>query len=1093
PGEPGAGAAPARLTAQATTTEGDVRHVTLITGDRLMVPNDGQVIIEPDPARASIRFANFTSRGQHYVVPSDALPALTAGELDYQLFSVTELLGSGFPAGTLPLVVTYAAGGEQATRSSLAAGGATVTRQLPSVDSLAASAAEKTVATLWTQLTTAVTQGRRLKSTIDKVWLDQVRRTSLDESVAQVGAPAAHAAGYDGSGVTVAVLDSGIDGNHPDLVGKVVAEQNFTSEPDAADRYGHGTHVASTVAGTGTASQGRNRGVAPGARLLNGKVCTGDGSCTMSAIIDGMEWAAAQDADVVNMSLGGPDGPGIDPLEQAVDELTASTGTLFVVAAGNIPATETLASPGTADAALTVGAVDGADNLASFSHRGPRPDDAGLKPDMTAPGVNITAARAGSQGYVDASGTSMATPHVAGAAAILHQRRPTWSPAQLKAALVGSTRPNAALGAYEQGTGRLDVARAYQQTVMAEPASLSLGRQAYPHADDPILNRTVTYSNQGTGAVTLSLALRTRAPSGAAAPAGMFALNATSVTVPAGGSASVTLTTNTRVAAPDGLYTGAISATAAGISVQTAFGVDRAIEAYDLTLDVISRQGFSTPAHSTLVQSADGNNFWLVGGPGPITIPRLPRGSYLVTSQVFDGGPQGQETTVLAAPRVELTQNRSIVMDARLARPVAIAVPDPQAALFSTEVGIQLTGSGEGAWSNGYVSNGATFTGQIGNQNVWGTVSKIGATLAQRGPGNNFYNSPRVYHLGWFTEQRLPTGWSRTVAPADLATVQATYAGHIPGGYAAKAAFSHPGGTLFGSYVAGAIGIGLDFDVPFQRTELYNTDGDVRWHAVMAERDGQIGIPNNHLVSSVTRYTGGSTVQETWNRPVYGPAFTSSIYKQHWVVRRGNTITADVPLTGDGDGHAGLPHPDRATGTLVLRRNGTVIGETAFPSRSGVPQFTVPAGNAQYRLDATIDRTEPLLLSTRVSAAWTFNSDTVDANSYLRLPLWAVSFTPPTDLRGTAPAGRSFTIPLRAHVQPDAASAGLRTLTVDYSLNDGGSWQPAALTTAPDGTGTATVTHPGGHGFVSLRARVVDWAGNAVDQTVLRAYRIAPA
>jgi subtilisin family serine protease len=1086
----------AALTAPAAGKDNDVRHVTLITGDRIIVPDKGEITVEPDPNRQDIQFTTYTSRGQDYVIPSDAVPALATGELDQQLFSVTQLLESSFPTGKLPLLVTYTSGGEAGTRDVLSSGGAVVTRELSSVDGLAVSANEALLGDFWTGLTTEVTGGRRLKSSMDKIWLDRVLRTSLDQSVPQVGTPTAWAAGYDGGGVTVAVLDSGIDTDHPDLAGKVVGEQNFTTESDADDLGGHGTHVASTIAGSGAASQGRNRGVAPGASLLNGKVCTGDGSCSFTAILAGMEWAAAKGADVVNMSLGGTDTDEIDPMEQAVNELTATTDTLFVIAAGNTTQTPALASPGTADAALTVGAVDAADNLADFSHRGPRASDAGLKPDLTAPGVNITAARAGTQGYLDASGTSMATPHVAGAAAIVQQRRPAWSAAQLKAALVGSTVRNNSLSSYEQGSGRLDVARAVQQAVLAEPASLSLGRQEFPHADDPILTRAVTYRNHGSNGVTLNLALSTRGPSGAAAPAGMFVLSATTVTVPAGGTASVTLTTDTRVTTPDGYYSGAITATASDISVRTAFGVDRATEAYDLTVDHIDRQGAQTPFYFCIVQSADGSKSWAWGfdgrPPGPVTLPRLPKGHYLLLSTVNDYGPQGSETSVLTVPRLEMTQDRSLVMDARQAKPVSITVPDPQAVPYTTNVGIQMTGSGERAWitSNAY---GPMYTAQIGTQYAWGTISRVGATLARPGPGNTFYNSPQVYNLAWYTDQRLPTGFTRDVTPSDLATVQATYAGHIPGSFATRMSVAHPGGNLFGTSVRGLI-FGLEFDLPFQRTELYNTDGDVRWHGVTAEQTRDETSPriNNVLVSSVTRYTGGATVQENWNRPVYGPAFTSSLYRENWVVRRGNSITVDAPLTGDGDGHAGLPHPNLVSGTLVLKRNGAVVGKAPFPANDP-PTFGVPAGNAQYRLEADVQRAAPNTLSTRINAAWTFQSDTVDANSYLRLPLWAVTFSPATDRHGAAPSGRTFQIPLRAQVQPDAASSSLRSLTVDYSLDDGGTWQNAAVTTAANGTGAATVTHPSGTGFVSLRARAEDWAGNVVEQTVIRSYRIAPA
>ncbi|GAB3877487.1 hypothetical protein GCM10029964_026670 [Kibdelosporangium lantanae] len=106
-----------------------------------------------------------------------------------------------------------------------------------------------------------------------------------------------------------------------------------------------------------------------------------------------MQWAVDQGAKIVNLSLGAPDEPGIDPLEEAVNELS-KTGTLFVIAAGNSGGDETVGSPGSADAALTVGAVDRQDNLAPFSSRGPRTGDGAIKPDITAPGVGIVAAKA---------------------------------------------------------------------------------------------------------------------------------------------------------------------------------------------------------------------------------------------------------------------------------------------------------------------------------------------------------------------------------------------------------------------------------------------------------------------------------------------------------------------------------------------------------------------------------------------------------------------------------------------------------------------------------------------------------------------------
>src|SRR5699024_9743619 len=257
-----------------------------------------------------------------------------------------------------------------------------------------------------------------LKNNIDKVRLDRKVHIDLEESVQAIGAPKAWEAGYDGTGVTVAVLDTGIDDNHPELDGKVVKEKNFSSDNTTKDLQGHGTHVASTVSGSGEASDGKEKGVAPGAELLNGKVMNKGGNGLESDIIKGMEWAAKEGADVISMSLGAQPTDGTDPLSEAVNQITREEGVLFTISAGNSgPREGSVESRGTADAALTVGNVNNSNELSITSSRGPRVEDYAIKPELTAPGTNITAARAEgtSMGspvndfYTEASGTSMAT------------------------------------------------------------------------------------------------------------------------------------------------------------------------------------------------------------------------------------------------------------------------------------------------------------------------------------------------------------------------------------------------------------------------------------------------------------------------------------------------------------------------------------------------------------------------------------------------------------------------------------------------------------------------------------------------------------
>ncbi|MFC7584495.1 S8 family serine peptidase [Nonomuraea antimicrobica] len=430
----GAGALTGAAPAAGAAVEADAPAsgtVTLLTGDRVTLTGGGYHV-EPG-TRREVSFNVSRRDGDLHVVPSDALPLLAQGLLDERLFNVTQLLKWSYGDARQPAIplIVQSASGEAATLS-----GAQQVRPLAGLGLATMTVPKADAAATWKNV---VGGAKTLASGKSKIWLDGKRSFTLDQSVRQIGAPQAWEQGLTGAGVTVAVLDSGYDADHPDLQGVVTQAQNFSDEPDTTDNRGHGTHVAATIAG----ADERYRGVAPGAKLAVGKL--GTQGFTESALLAGMQWAAAEvKAKIINMSLGGPDTPGVDPVEQAVNTLSEQTGALFVVAAGN-NGKAGITSPGTADAALTVGAVDKTDKMADFSSRGPRAYDYAIKPDVTAPGVDITAAAAKGTAdgpHVAYSGTSMAAPHVAGAAAILAQQHPDWTGRQLKAALTGSAAPS---------------------------------------------------------------------------------------------------------------------------------------------------------------------------------------------------------------------------------------------------------------------------------------------------------------------------------------------------------------------------------------------------------------------------------------------------------------------------------------------------------------------------------------------------------------------------------------------------------------------------------------------------------------------------
>jgi serine protease AprX len=278
--------------------------------------------------------------------------------------------------------------------------------------------------------------------------------------VPAVAVPAVWAAGFRGTGIKIAVVDTGIDRTHPDFAGRIVDGASFVGG-DYQDDNGHGTHVASICAGSGAAQGGTYTGVAPEGRLYVAKVLDRGGSGSMSGVMAGVEWAVDRGVQVINMSLGGSgSSDGQDALSLTCNAAVAR-GIVVCVAAGNEgPSARTVGSPGAAADVITIGATDRRDGIASFSSRGPTRDGR-TKPDLCFPGVDIVAARAtgttmGSplgERYTAASGTSMATPHAAGVAALLLQAQMGASPAQVKAALMQTALD---LGADEnaQGTGR---------------------------------------------------------------------------------------------------------------------------------------------------------------------------------------------------------------------------------------------------------------------------------------------------------------------------------------------------------------------------------------------------------------------------------------------------------------------------------------------------------------------------------------------------------------------------------------------------------------------------------------------------------------
>lgn len=561
------------LTGSEATASGAV--VTLVTGDRVLVTRDGATALPGEDGTTP--FTQTRQSGKDlYVYPEGAVAAIAAGRVDEELFNVTGLVRQGYDdahSTTLPLIATYDT--SLARSAPVTPRGAERGLVLDPIDGVALKADKKKAAEFWADVTNPRT---RAAGDLKKLWLDEKVQATLDRSTRQVRAPEAWAAGYDGKGTKVAVLDTGVDADHPDLKGRIAASKNFTDSADTSDHQGHGTHTTSTVGGTGAASGGKKKGVAPGADLLNGKVLNDYGSGETSWIIAGMQWAVDQGADVVSMSLGNPARTDCtDPMAVATEELARSSeNTLFVIAAGNTgPTLNSVSSPGCAPGVLTVGAVDRDDSTASFSSRGPAYGSHTLKPEISAPGVGISAANAGGRGvyaYQSMSGTSMATPHVAGAAAIVKQRHPDWNAQQIKAALVSSADSAVPGDVRETGGGRLDVKAAIDETVLGAPA-VQGGTFNWPQDTSDRTTVDVPYTNTADTPVELKLSLSgVTGNDGSAVRSSIARLAARSVTVPAGATVEVPLKLDPDASLARAQYgdiTGRVLATADGVSVST--------------------------------------------------------------------------------------------------------------------------------------------------------------------------------------------------------------------------------------------------------------------------------------------------------------------------------------------------------------------------------------------------------------------------------------------------------------------------------------------------------------------------------------------
>ncbi|SEN73812.1 S8 family serine peptidase [Actinacidiphila rubida] len=1187
--------------------------VTLITGDVVTTrqspgtdgTSGGTVSVRGADGRP-VQAHVLTSGDDLYVYPESTLAYVAQGILDRQLFNVTGLIADGYDdahRARLPLIVSYT-NPSAARRAAAVPAGATEVRTLDAVNGAALTADRAHAADFWTSVTAkpTATAGARQQAAkpsfgdgIAHIWLDGRVHADLADSTRQIGAPQVWAAGNTGQGVDVAVLDTGVDAGHPDLADRIASRQSFVPDENTDDYAGHGTHVASTIAGTGAASGGAEKGVAPGARLDIGKVLGNDGSGQTSWVLAGMQWAAVdRHARIINMSLGdGQASDGTDPLSQAVDQLSTQTGALFVVAAGNAGAPGTISSPGAATDALTVGAVDSTDSVADFSSQGPRVDGA-LKPEITAPGVDVLAANSQFDGnglgaYQTMSGTSMATPHVAGAAALMAAAHPDLTGSQLKDLLAGSSLQTPEYDAFQAGSGRVDVAAASHAGVIATATAYAA---QVPDAPAGGVQRPVTYTNLTDAPITLALSVEATH-----APAGMFRLSAPRVVVPAHGTAGVTVTIDGSGVTADGTYTGQVEAKDAAGKVAAHTAVSLGYVEHKLTMTFKDAQGRPMSGVVELLRSGDDSPQFVVVDDSGTGQMFLPRDTYSVLSfKTVQGvhGPHSWGMALLGDPDVYLDRDTTVTLDASKVSRVDMTAPQRtettyQRLDYTRQMGGQnwrdymetqtnydslwaqptthkvthgdfylaarwrkeqpalsvstrttdftdvlrqdgvtplptgrrtlpLVFAGEGASADyakldvrgkavvvrrnddvsdidqaaAAIAAGARLMLVVNNTDGRGfrrynlpfgaPAVPLDVALLSTDEGEKLVGqaqvrgaavtvdsepvSPYVYDLDRTWHNEIPNGLVVQGTARNLARVDETFASPAPGSTGGEFRFDWP------AYNNWAIGEMMPEPVRGKRTDWVSTGGDTSW-SQSAYADGLV-----FEAGAKTSYRPGSTQSEEWFKPIERP-YLNDDYSLP--TRTGDRLYIDAPAWGSRN-HVGMSQIDGAAGQQQTLYQGTTqLGTGNFTNVSG----TAPgAGKLPYRLVVTGQRAVDFTpYSSRTRTEWDFTSQATADGSPAVLPLVQLDYEIGTDSAGRA--GRHDALSVTAAHLPGAAGAGrIGAVTLQVSYDDGATWHRAV----GDRDGRYRLDAPHTASYVSLRATAEDSAGNAVDQTVIRAF-----
>jgi hypothetical protein len=508
-------------------------------------------------------------------------------------------------------------------------------------------------------------------------------------------------------------------------------------------------------------------------------------------------------------------------------------------------------------------------------------------------------------------------------------------------------------------------------------------------------------------------------------------------------------------------------------------GLNKEVESYALTINQIGPDGKPAPEGGTLLFGLTQSLFEFYGDPSGTVKVRLPKGDYLLQGDqaVQRPGSESYDAYSVVQPLLQLTSDKTVVVDARTTKPVTTTVPNKDAKVLLADLGYDREGNDQ---TGGLSSSTLSFdfdglhSAQLGGPAPAGQMlshlaSDWGVLDAQGG----FTNVPFLYGLLNTKPDVFFTGFERTVRAKDLATVTQTINATADRQVERTVTPSAPG--LGGTWTPI-----LTYDLPAKAT-LSLDPTPISWATevseVMPDPDPENPFPVTvtRLNSAATKYRAGKSYQERYNAAVFAP---TPLY----TTRAGNLLELGIFSTTDADGHSGATIADTQGGKLY--RDGKLVGESEWFGDFAVEDL--PAAKGSYKYVTSLDRSSVLKQSSKIDLTFTFSS--AGSDKVQLIPLRTVGFQPAVDNRNTAKRSPVTVLPISLTAQPGAVLPAVKKLELKVSGDDGKTWKSAAVVRVGSGYKAIFATPKGG--AISLKAHLVDAAGNTTDQTTIGAYQL---